>query len=268
MELKSLKDRVAIVTGGSKGIGRSIVRTLLEQGANVLTFSRGEVALRSLEIEAERTPGTLAWLALDAREPGNEKIIVSKAIELFGRLDILINNLGGTLQFGGIDDLQDKDFHDAFDLNVMTFVRFTREAIPELKKSPNARIINISSISGSQPGFANPHYSLTKAATINLSKYFANILSKHNILVNVVCPGPVISDLWEKNVEWQADKTGEMVEAIRQSFEQRSASSIPLGRVGTGEDISGLVAFLASDHSSWITGSCFHVSGGKIQSAF
>lgn len=263
-----LEGRSALVTGGSKGIGRAIVKKLLSEGASVLTFARGKESLQSLESECRDLPGELQWMVLDACVPENPLKAIEQTAESFGGLDILVNNLGGITRFGGIDDVTDEDFQLCFDLNVMTFVRFSREAIPHLRKSNYGRIVNISSISGAQPRCHIPHYSLTKAATINLSKYFANILAKDNIPVNVVCPGPVYSDLVERNINIQAEKRDCSFDQAKEDFLDEIAEQIPLGRIGEGDDIASLVTFLASDDAAWTTGSCFHVNGGKLQSAF
>ena len=195
-------------------------------------------------------------------------VAIENVIETFGKLDILVNNVGGPGKMGGFNDLTDVDWKNAFDLNVMSLVHFVRAADPHLRKSNCGRVINISSISGVQPGTFNPHYTITKAATINLSKYLANYFVEDNILVNVVCPGPVHSESWEENVRRQATERNTTLEDARQKIEQEESIKIPLGRVGEGADVAGLVAFLASDKASWITGSCFHVNGGKLKTIF
>ncbi|MEI6916347.1 MAG: SDR family oxidoreductase, partial [Armatimonadota bacterium] len=133
-------------------------------------------------------------------------------------------------------------------------------------QSPAARIINISSISGIEPGFYNPHYTVTKAATINLSKYLANQLTPDGVLVNVVCPGPVYSDSWDRNVQRIADMRDIPLHEARELVNKEEELKIPLGRIGTGNDVAALATFLASDQADWITGSCFHVNGGKLRS--
>jgi 3-oxoacyl-[acyl-carrier protein] reductase len=261
-----LNDRVALVTGGTKGIGRAIVQTLIEEGAQVAVTARGEDGLKNL---ANDFPGkNILTLIADATDQAEIKVAVENVIDTFGKLDILVNNVGGAVRMGGLNDLTDVDWKNAFDLNVMSLVHFVKAADPHLRKSNCGRIINISSISGVQPGTFNPHYTITKAAIINLSKYLANYFVEDDILVNVVCPGPVYSESWEENVRRQATELDISLEDARQRIEQEESLKIPLGRVGEGADIAGLVAFLASDKASWITGSCFHINGGKLKTIY
>lgn len=259
---QALSGRVALVTGGSKGIGRAIVQALAEDGARVAATARGAEALQAMKQELPDLK--ILTVAADATDQEAVNSVVTRVIETYGRLDILVNNVGGAGKFGGFPDLADADWRSAFDLNVLSVVHFVRAAEPYLRKSAHGRIINISSIAGVQPGAFNPHYTVTKAATINLGKYLANYFVKAGVLVNVVCPGPVHSDSWDDNVRRVARERGIPMEDARQQVEREESAKIPLGRVGEGGDVAGLVAFLASDKASWITGSCFHVNGGKL----
>ena len=186
--------------------------------------------------------------------------------EIYGKLDILVNNIGGAPKFAKFDDLSDHDWLMTFDLNVMSVVRFVRAAAPWLKKSEAGRIINMTSVSGIEPGYFNPHYTTTKAALINLTKYLANQYAKDGVLVNAVCPGPVYSDSWDRNLVRLAAERGISVEEVKKNIDAEESAKIPLGRVGEGADVAGLVSFLASDASQWTTGACFPVDGGKLRS--
>jgi 3-oxoacyl-[acyl-carrier protein] reductase len=257
-----LKGRIAIVTGGSKGIGESIALTLADEGAKVIICARGKEALARVK----KKIGKNAFVVTaDITDPKSIKNVIAKAREL-GGLDILVNNAGGISRFGAFIDLNENDWRDAFELNVMGTINFIREALPLLKKSKAPRIINISSLSGIQPGLYNPHYTITKAAIVNLSKSLANQLVKEKILVNVVCVGPVHSDFWDRNVQAMSENNNVAFNKAWAQMEETEVKKIPLGRIGEGDDISGLVAFLASDKASWITGACFNVDGGKLGS--
>ncbi len=259
----ALNGRVALVTGGSKGIGRAIARALAEEGARVTVTARGAQALQ--DTARELSAWNVLAVAADATDPKAVDAAVGRVIDAHGALDILVNNVGGAGRFGGFRELGDTDWLSAFDLNVLSMVRFVRAAEPHLRRSKCGRIINISSISGVQPGSFNPHYTATKAATINLSRYLADYLANDRVLVNVVCPGPVHSESWDENVRRVAIERNIPFESAWQQVEREEAAKIPLGRVGEGEDIAGLVTFLASDKSGWATGSCFHVNGGKLR---
>ena len=258
----ALGGRVALVTGGSKGIGRAIAQALAEEGARGAVTARGAEALR--KAAQELSAWNVLAVAADATDQKAVDSAVQRVVDAHGGLDILVNNVGGAGKFGGFTDLQDADWRNAFELNVLSMLHFVRAAEPHLRKSRCGRIINISSISGLQPGAFNPHYAVTKAATINLSKSYANYFVNDRVLVNTVCPGPVHSDSWDANVTRLAVERGIPVEQARLQVEREEAAKIPLGRVGEGEDIAGMVAFLASDKAGWVTGSCFHVNGGKL----
>jgi len=263
-----LKDRVVLVTGGSKGIGASIVRKLANEGANVIFCARPSQAMTALETEVRATGGDCLALPVDVFDVDEIKKLVDTAAMHWGGLDVLINNVGGAIKFGGFDELTDEDWMRSYEFNVMSMVRFTRAVLPYLRKSELKRIINISSTSATQPGSYNPHYTVTKAAIINLSKHLANVLVKDKILVNTVCPGPVHSDSWEENILRIASERSISETEARVLVESEESAKIPLGVVGEGDQIASVVALLASPLSDWTTGSCFHVNGGKMSNAF
>lgn len=261
-----LKGRVAIVTGGSKGIGRAIVSSLAKEGVNVLICARGEESLAAVQEEIRQSGGNAVAVSADVTDSEAVRNVVATAVEQFGGLDILVNNVGGASRFAGFLELTDDDWQEVFKLNVMSVVYFVRYALPSLRQSRAARIINIASISAIQPGFYNPHYTSTKAAVLNLSKYLANQLTSEHILVNAICPGTVRTDLWERNIRHIANIRNIDVDEARAQVEVEEVSKTPLGRVGEGSDVADLVTFLASDNAAWIAGSCFHVNGGKLRS--
>lgn len=263
-----LKDRKVLVTGGSKGIGASIVRKLANEGAKVVFCARASSAMEALELEIRATGGECLALPVDVFDAHEIKKLVEAAAIHWGGLDVLINNVGGAIKFGGFDDLTDEDWMQSFEFNLMSMVRFTRAALPYIRKSELKRIVNISSISASQPGSYNPHYTVTKAAVVNLSKHLANVLATDKILVNTVCPGPVHSESWEENILRTAFVKRISETEARAIVENEEATKIPLGVVGEGDQIASVVTLLASPLSDWTTGSCFHVNGGKMSNAF
>lgn len=263
-----LKDRKVLVTGGSKGIGASIVRKLATEGAKVVFCARASSAMEALELEIRATGGECLALPVDVFDAHEIKKLVEAAAIHWGGLDVLINNVGGAIKFGGFDDLTDEDWMQSFEFNLMSMVRFTRAALPYIRKSELKRIVNISSISASQPGSYNPHYTVTKAAVVNLSKHLANVLATDKILVNTVCPGPVHSESWEENILRTAFVKRISETEARAIVENEEATKIPLGVVGEGDQIASVVTLLASPLSDWTTGSCFHVNGGKMSNAF
>jgi 3-oxoacyl-[acyl-carrier protein] reductase len=263
-----LKERIALVTGGSRGIGAGIVRQLAREGAKVIFFARSSADMTALEAEVLAGGGACLAMSVDVFDPSALQASVDTAAAHWGGLDILVNNVGGAIRFGGLEDLNDDDWMKAYEFNVMSTVRCTRAALPHLRRSTLKRIINVSSISAQQPGFYNPHYAVTKAAVVNLGKYLANTLAKDNILVNTVCPGPVHSGSWERNVARIAAERRISVEEARRAVEIEEAAKILLGVVGEPQHVAAIVALLASPFSAWTTGSCFHVNGGKMMTAF
>jgi len=267
MNLK-LNNRVALVTGGSRGIGAGIVRYLANEGVKVAFCARASTALEELEAEVRSRGGDCIGMPLDVLDPEALTAIVDAAAAHWGGLDVVVNNVGGPIKFGGFEELSDDDWIKAYELNVMSQVRFTRAALPYLRKSTLKRIINISSTSAQQPGHYNPHYSATKAAVVNISKHLANVLAKEQILVNTVCPGPVHSDSWDTNITRTAVVRNVSASQARDLVEIEESAKIPLGKIGEAEQVAAMVAILASPISEWTTGSCFHINGGKIASAF
>lgn len=261
-----LAGRVALVSGGSKGIGRAVARALAAEGARVVVSARGADALASAEQEIRRAGGEVLAVPADVRDPEGVSHVAERAVEAFGGLDILVNNVGGAGTYGGFFDLADEAWIEAYRLNVMSVVYFVRYALPWLRQSAAPRIVNVASISGVEPGSFNPHYTVANAGVINLTKHLANQFAGERILVNVVCPGPVHSHSWDQNVRRVAEVRGLSVDEARAAVDAEEAAKIPLGRIGEGDDVAAVVAFLASDRAAWITGSCFHVNGGKLRS--
>lgn len=264
--MNALAGRVAIVTAASKGIGKAIACRLAANGATVVIIARD---LKNLELTADeirKNGGTVIAHAADVTNEDAVREAIKRITNETNRIDILVNNAGGAIKFGGLSDLSTSDWMNAFQLNVMSMVHFVTAALPWLKKSKHARVITISSIVGAEPGLFNPHYATTKAATINFSKILANSLANDRILCNVVCPGTVRTDAWERNIDETALREGITRDAAAVAVEKQEAAKIPLGRIGESEEIAGIVDFLASDNAEWITGSCFHVNGGKTRS--
>jgi NAD(P)-dependent dehydrogenase (short-subunit alcohol dehydrogenase family) len=189
-------------------------------------------------------------------------------METLGGLDVLINNAGSILKLGGFFDVTDQDWQDSFNINLMPVVRLSRLFIPTLKHSGAPRIINISSIAGSRPGDVFPHYSAMKAALSNFTVSLAQTLGPENILVNSVSPGPVWTRSWQQEAAQASEHSDKSLNDIAEEIKTQTAQSVLLKRMGTPEDISGIVLFLASDRSSWITGTNFTVDGGVTLSPY
>jgi 3-oxoacyl-[acyl-carrier protein] reductase len=254
---------VALVTGASRGIGKASALALAGEGCNVAICARGKEALDQAAEEI-RAKGVEA-LAVQADVTKSEAVknFVAQAAEEFGHIDILVNN-AGTGRLSDLMELPEEEFRYNMDLMFFGLIRCSKEVVPHMRKQGWGRIINISSIFGKQPG-GLVDYDAIKAAVIMFTKDLANYLAKDNILVNAVCPGPTRTLLWEGPGQL-GDQLGQMLgmsgqEAITWFSEQ----NIPLGRHGYPEEIAHMVAFLASEKASFITGQAINIDGGMVK---
>jgi len=262
-----LRDKTAIVTGSSAGIGLAIARALAAEGANVVLSARGrerlEEARRSIAADAA---GGVEAIAADLATADGCTQVVEAAAARFGPVDILVNNTGGAPGPAGFMNLADEHWQRAYDLNLMSAVRCSRAVIPQLRRRGGGRIVMIASTSAHQPDTVVCHYNAAKAALVNLSKTLANTFASENILVNCVCPGLTRTPAVEKSARRRLVEAGQDVEglsddeAVAAYFGPRRP--IPLGRIGTPEEIAGLVVFLCSAQAAWITGTCINADGG------
>ena len=250
-----LKDKVALVTGSSRGIGRSIALGFADEGCHVSLCARGEDRL--LETEKEVTQKGVETLATagDLTTAAGIDRVVEATLERWGKIDILVNNVGGSVwnQFG---DVSDDEWLHVFNLNMFAAVRATRAVLPSMQNRNSGSIITISSIFGRDAG-GPATYNTTKAAESAMGKTLAKEVAKTGIRVNTVAPGSVIfpGGNWQKRMD--ADPEG-----IAKFVEQE----IPAGRFGNPEEIADVVVFLSSDRASWVTGACINVDGCQSRS--
>lgn len=267
---QNLSGKIALVTGSSRGIGKAIAAALFRDGATIILSGRDEENLKAARLElisSARSDSEIYCVRADATKALEIKNIFNDPLwGKLGKLDILVNNVGGPLKFGDFFGITDDDWLADWNFNFMSMVRFTREALPRLKNSGDGRVINISAVPARQPGEFIPQYAASKAAMLNLNKYLANTLAKDNILVNAICPNTLEGGAWEKNARGRAIKDGiseiEAAERMRLSALKKS----PLQRMGTPEDVANLAVFLASDAARHITGTVISVDGGTTRS--
>ena len=262
-----LKDRIALVTGSSRGIGLEIARTLGLSGAKVAICARDRAELKVATTQLKAAGVCcIAGVANLAKEGSSERV-VNRVLKEWGGLDILINNVGGIPQTGPFEALADEAWIDAFQLNLMPTVRFCRTAMPHLQKSRYPRIVNLSSMVAAQPGSYNPHYSAFKAAIVNLTKHLAGVYAKDGVLVNCISPGIIHTEGWDLYIAGKAAEQGMALAQCQAEENGRAVQNVPLKRLGLPQEVAGLVAFLASDHGAFITGSNYRVDGGRVQAA-
>ncbi len=244
-----LTGKVALVTGGSRGIGRAIAEKLADQGASVVVNYNANKAAADEVVEGIRAGGGQAIAVQgDVRDPEDAKRMVKTALDEFGRLDILVNN-AGTTRDNLLALMKEADWDLVLDTNLKGAYNVTKAAIRPMMKQRSGRIINITSVAGvaGNPGQAN--YAAAKAGLIGFTKSVAKELGARNITANAVAPGYVPTDL-------TADLPEDLI--------QQAVQLTPLGRLGTVEDVANVVAFLASDEASFITGQVLRVDGGMV----
>jgi 3-oxoacyl-[acyl-carrier protein] reductase len=248
-----LTDRVAIVTGSSRGLGLASARVLVSAGCRVCLCARGEerLAEAALEVEAAaRRPGMITTVQADVSTTDGVERVIERAVDVFGGLDVLVNNVG---RAGGADllDTSDAEWQAAFDETLFPAIRASRLAVPHMKQRGGGSIVMIASIYGREAG-GRMTYNAVKAAEISLSKSLAQQLAPLNIRVNTVAPGSILFPGGSWHRRQQADPQG-IADFVRRE--------LPFGRFGKPEEVGAAVAFLASPRASWISGACIPVDG-------
>jgi len=243
----SLEGKVAIVTGGSRGIGFETARLLGEKGATVVITSKN---LSNLEKAGNKLANVFS-IPGDVTKEQDVKHVIEKTVEKFGRLDILVNNAGIFPKIKKLHEISDLEWNEVLDVNLNGPFRFTKFAIPYLQKT-SGTIINVSSDAGlkAYQGFNADAYSASKAALIVLTKCWALEYSKDKIRVNCICPGVVDTDMTKPFLKTEKDR-------------DFMNNDHPIGRIGTPEDVAKSILFLASNDSSWTTGAILAVDGGE-----
>ncbi len=243
-----LKDKVAIVTGSTRGIGKAIAEELVAHGAQVVISGRNVNTVAAVVETINNNGGTAFGIPADVRDSEDAKKLITKTVEQFGRIDVLVNNAGITRD-NLIMRMSEEEWDEVIQTNLKGVYNCVRAAAKTFMKQRQGRIINITSVVGIMGNAGQVNYAASKAGIIGLTKSLARELSARNILVNAVAPGFIDTDM-----------TAELSESARAGL----LNSIPLKRLGTGKDVAGLVSFLASDEASYITGQVFNVDGGMV----
>ena len=259
MEL-GLGGKVAIVTGGSKGIGRATALRFIEEGARVLACARGREALEEVAAVARRTEsGRLVTLAADMGKPAEITMTVERALAEFGRIDILVNN-AGSARLGRLSEISDADWMEDYNLKFFGYIRMARAVMPLLQKQRAGVIVNVIGMGGLMPSAGYLTGGSANAALNHFTKALADEGAPFGVRAVGVNPGPIETERFRgfvrpKDARSEAESERIISEALK--------ASTPLGRAGKPEEVADLIAFLASDRAAFISGTSVAIDGGK-----
>jgi NAD(P)-dependent dehydrogenase (short-subunit alcohol dehydrogenase family) len=256
-----LTNKVAIITGGSEGIGKAAAQRMAEEGARVVIVARRPEVLQAAaqEIQKEAT-GKVLPVPGDMTETATIDRVVKTTLDNFGRIDILVNN-AGTSMAKAFETVSDEDWEADFNLKVWGAVRLIRAVIPEMRKVGGGRIINVTNLGGRTPGPSSMPTSISRAAGIAITKGLSKDLAKDNILVNTVCIGLIKSGQHERRFARQKETNPNVT--MDDFYSQiTKARGVPLGRVGEAHEAGDVIAFLASERASYLTGVAINIDGG------
>jgi 3-oxoacyl-[acyl-carrier protein] reductase len=263
MEL-GLRDRVCVVTGASRGIGRATAVSLAGEGATVVLIGRREEGLADTAQACEEAGGRAATLVLDVTHPLAGERLLDICLGRLERLDVLVNNAGMSA-LRTLEQLTDAEWQAQWDLHVMGPMRLMRAAAPVMALRGWGRIITVSSSSGKRPGRTNMAYNVTRAAQLSLSRSFAELYADRGVLINAVTPGPIAGELW-KGSGGLAEQVAEAQGITPEQALENTAARLPLGRMGTEQEIASVITFLASEAASNVVGAAWSVDGGNVPS--
>ncbi|HMS78210.1 MAG TPA: SDR family oxidoreductase [Burkholderiaceae bacterium] len=248
-----LKDKVAIVTGGTQGIGRATALRLAAEGARVVVCARGAGRLEAVAAEIRAAGGEVLAVSADVSVPADCDRIVGEALRAYGGVDVLVNN-AGTSRTGAFESADDAVWQADLDLKLFAAIRLIRGVLPSMKARGGGRIVNVTNIGAKQPGARTMPTTVSRAAGLAMTKALSREYAPHGILVNAVCIGLVRAGQHDA----RAAKQGVDPEALYADM----AKGVPLGRVGEADEAADVILFLASARASFVTGSSINIDGG------
>jgi 3-oxoacyl-[acyl-carrier protein] reductase len=256
-----LQGKVAIVTGSSDGIGLTSAHTLAREGARVVLCARREPRLQEARDSILHATGAeVTAVQCDVRRLEDVRRLVSETVQRFGAIQILINNAGSVpaIKFAEVDDAQ---WYENLERKLMGYLRVTREVVPHVQKAGWGRIVNVAGTAGLEPSSTSMAVGLNNAAVLNWTKSLSLQYAADGILVTTVAPGSIETARQISNREHEAQVTGKSVEELRAA----RVKDIPLRRLGRPQEVANLIVFLASECSSYMTGTCVTVDGGVLR---
>ena len=257
-----IKGRVAIVSGGSRGIGRETAREFLEAGVKVMICARnGDAVTTTAKELTQKTGGDVRSIAADMRKPEDVQRLVDETVRAFGTVDILVNN-AGTMYSGRFEELTEDGLRNQLDTKLFGWLRAIRTVWPIMRDKNWGRIVSMIGGAGKEPDPYMFGSGMTNSALLNMTKSLSTEFAPHNVLVNAVCPGWVATDLWRRNADGLQKELG-----VQSEDEARrlAAKKNALGRFGRPEELANAIAFLCSERASYITGVSLNLDGGRLK---
>jgi 3-oxoacyl-[acyl-carrier protein] reductase len=252
-----LRDRVCVVTGSTGGIGLATAKLLANEGARVVVCGRDSERVERAREQSSAALGVVCDLA----EPAAPEELLTEATQALGPVECLVNNVGAAYQLG-FEELTDRHWEEMWQLNVMSYVRAIRAALPVMKDRGGV-IVNVSSTAGKRPSTGMPNYSVTKAAVLSLSRLVADLYAADGIRCNAVAPGPTATEAWLGEgglADQQAERSGKTREEVLEAV----GKGRPLGRLAEPEEIAAVIAFLCSNRAAYVTGAAWSADGGTV----
>jgi 3-oxoacyl-[acyl-carrier protein] reductase len=237
-----------LVTGSTSGIGLETARLLAAEGAAVVTCGRRDAA----------DVAQAGHVRADLSVPGEPERVVGEATAILGGLDVLVNNAGIARQ-ARFEEVEDAEWNAYWQLNVMSYVRAIRAALPHLRRAASAAVVNVSSTAGKRPSTGMPHYSVTKAAVLSLSRLVADLYARDGIRCNAVTPGPTATEAWLGEGGLADQQAGDREEVLA-----RVGAGRPLGRLAAPDEIASVIVFLCSPRAAYVTGAAWSADGGTV----
>ena len=257
-----IKGRVALVTGGSRGIGRETAREFLEAGVKVMTCSRhGDQLEATCKELAQTTGGEIRSIVADTSKEADIKKLVDATLKAYGTVDILVNN-AGTMYSGRFDEMTDEGLQTQLETKLFGFLRTIRAVFPIMRDKKWGRIVSLIGGAGKEPDPYMFGSGITNSGLLNITKSLSTEFAPYNVLVNAVCPGWVATDLWKRNAGGLQKELG-----VHSEDEARRLASKKnaLGRFGKPEELANAIVFLCSERSSYITGVSLNLDGGRLK---
>ena len=259
-----LNDKVVMVTGASRGIGRAIALAMASEGARVVAVARDKAALDKLTTEARaRSQREAMAIGADLSRLSEVERVVEETRRACGRIDVLVNN-AGAIRGGGFLDIPDSQWLDDWSLKLMGYIRMARAVFPTMREQRSGRIINVVGAAARNPTATYLTGGAANAALVNFTKGLADLGAECGVLVTAVSPAATRTERWDQLMEQQAKASGKTVDEIRAAAE----APYKLGRIATPDDIADVVCFLASARASFITGICITVDGGATRGVY